>query len=303
MEENKPIQNEEEAKLPNNEQQLINPTTDESIVTAAETIPEAEQPLTHNPQPVTEQDMEVHHHAHDPAAPHHKKNWKNYFWEFLMLFLAVFCGFLAEYQLEHKIEGERAKEYIQSMMEDLQNDTTKLSKVDSSLLIITNSIDTLLMNYDEMPKGANPTLFRNIKAIYSYPIFIYSDRTIQQLKSSGGMRLIKNKKVADGIMNYDAFVRNYENNGVYVQRYWENLTLQRLNIIDQQTLDNDIKATGAVDVKKNYLLVSDPVQLHRLKSFVYELKNYHSNTLRANIKLREKAIELIEILKKEYHLK
>ena len=27
-------------------------------------------------------DMEVHHHAHDPAAPHHKKNWKSYFWNF-----------------------------------------------------------------------------------------------------------------------------------------------------------------------------------------------------------------------------
>lgn len=44
--------------------------------------------------------MEVHHHPHDPAAPHHKKNWKSYFWEFLMLFLAVFCGFLAENQRE-----------------------------------------------------------------------------------------------------------------------------------------------------------------------------------------------------------
>ncbi|MEJ7674922.1 MAG: hypothetical protein WKF59_20040 [Chitinophagaceae bacterium] len=36
-----------------------------------------------------------------------KKTWKSYFWEFLMLFLAVFCGFLAEYQLEHKIEKDR----------------------------------------------------------------------------------------------------------------------------------------------------------------------------------------------------
>ncbi len=44
--------------------------------------------------------MEVHHHTH-PA--HGKKTWKAYFWEFLMLFLAVFCGFLAEYQLEHVI--------------------------------------------------------------------------------------------------------------------------------------------------------------------------------------------------------
>ncbi len=242
--------------------------------------------------------MEVHAHSHTP-----RKKWTHYFWEFLMLFLAVFCGFLAEYKLEQTIEHHKEKEYIESMMEDLQNDTTKLSKIDSSLLVINNSIDTILMYYDEMPKGANPTLFRNIKAIYGYPVFIYSDRTIQQLKNSGGMRLIKNKKVANGIMDYDAFVRNYENNGAYVQRYWENLTLQRLNIIDQQALDNDLKITGTVDIKRNYLLVSDLVLLHRLKSFVYELKTYHSNTLRANIKLREKAIGLIEILKKEYHLK
>jgi len=43
--------------------------------------------------------MEVHHHGHTE-----RKKWTHYFWEFLMLFLAVFCGFLAEYQLEHKIE-------------------------------------------------------------------------------------------------------------------------------------------------------------------------------------------------------
>src|SRR5687767_7455701 len=44
--------------------------------------------------------MEVHHHA-----PHRgRKSLKSYFWEFIMLFLAVFCGFLAEYQLEHVIE-------------------------------------------------------------------------------------------------------------------------------------------------------------------------------------------------------
>ena len=36
------------------------------------------------------ENMEVHHHAHHEG----KKNWKSYFWEFLMLFLAVFCGFL-----------------------------------------------------------------------------------------------------------------------------------------------------------------------------------------------------------------
>ena len=51
--------------------------------------------------------MEVHAHTHTA-----RKKWTHYFWEFLMLFLAVFCGFLAEYQLEHKIEKDREKEYM-----------------------------------------------------------------------------------------------------------------------------------------------------------------------------------------------
>jgi len=38
--------------------------------------------------------MEVHAHTHIPTS--REKKWTHYFWEFLMLFLAVFCGFLAE---------------------------------------------------------------------------------------------------------------------------------------------------------------------------------------------------------------
>ena len=46
-----------------------------------------------------------------------------------MLFLAVFCGFLAEYQLEHKIERDRGKQFAFSMIEDLKMDTVVLSSI------------------------------------------------------------------------------------------------------------------------------------------------------------------------------
>ena len=45
-----------------------------------------------------------------------------------MLFLAVFCGFLAEYSLEHKIEKDREKQYIRSFVEDLERDTATLNE-------------------------------------------------------------------------------------------------------------------------------------------------------------------------------
>ena len=44
-----------------------------------------------------------------------------------MLFLAVFCGFLAEYQLEHKIEKNREKQFMLSMIGDLKEDTSLLN--------------------------------------------------------------------------------------------------------------------------------------------------------------------------------
>ena len=244
-------------------------------------------------------EMEVHHHTH---PGHQKKKWTDYFWEFLMLFLAVFCGFLAEYQLEHTIEKQKEDDYIQSMIEDLQNDTTKLNKVSRSLTEIKKSIDTILLYYNDIAKS-NPILLRNIKAINSYPIFIYSDRTIQQLKYSGGMRLIKNKKAAEGIMDYDAIVRNYENNGAYVQRFWEGLTAQRLNIIDGQSLENDFSGIGEIENEKSYLITNDQIILKKFKNFIYELQIYHGHTINANVKLEEKASRLIEILKKEYHMK
>jgi hypothetical protein len=61
--------------------------------------------------------MEIHAHTHTE-----RKKWTHYLWEFLMLFLAVFCGFLAENQREHMVEHQREKEFIKSLIVDIQND-------------------------------------------------------------------------------------------------------------------------------------------------------------------------------------
>ena len=93
--------------------------------------------------------MEVHAHTHNP-----RKKWTHYFWEFLMLFLAVFCGFLAEYQLEHKIEKERGKEYIRSFYDDLKVNLPVFSRIidlnNEKMIALKNMsscYDTLLKNW------------------------------------------------------------------------------------------------------------------------------------------------------------
>ena len=84
--------------------------------------------------------LEVHHHAHTP-----RKKWTHYFWEFLMLFLAVFCGFLAEYQLEHKIEKDREKIYMQNMLDDLKADTAIYSDYAARNAVVRDLVDTIMV--------------------------------------------------------------------------------------------------------------------------------------------------------------
>ena len=68
--------------------------------------------------------MEVHKHPHHVT---HKKKWGEYLLEFLMLFLAVFLGFIAENIREHKVEKEKGIKYVESFCEDLKTDTIELT--------------------------------------------------------------------------------------------------------------------------------------------------------------------------------
>jgi hypothetical protein len=69
--------------------------------------------------------MEVHHH---PDLHHKKKNFKEYFLEFLMIFLAVTLGFFAENIREHLSDSAKEKEYIESLVQDLKLDQQILSQ-------------------------------------------------------------------------------------------------------------------------------------------------------------------------------
>src|SRR4249919_3546166 len=59
------------------------------------------------------ENMEVHHH---PDLHHKSKKWKEYFLEFLMIFLAVTMGFFAESYREHIVAKEIEKKNIETLV-------------------------------------------------------------------------------------------------------------------------------------------------------------------------------------------
>src|SRR5450432_4582083 len=68
---------------------------------------------------IKRENMEVHHH---PDLHHKKKHWKEYFLEFLMIFLAVTMSFFAESLRERISDTTKEYDYIKSLISDLGDD-------------------------------------------------------------------------------------------------------------------------------------------------------------------------------------
>ena len=190
-----------------NETKEVKPGIDQQESEVNEAISQREgifQTEPENPQQETES-METHAQELHKAPGH---GWKHYFFEFFMLFLAVFCGFLAENFREEMVNNKRERGYMKSLAEDLKQDTARLNKIIAALDQKLSYRDSLLHEL------ASPDVFKSSAKAYYYfnmsfhfPDFIYTDRTIQQLKNSGAMLLIKNTAVSDSVMDYDSKVK------------------------------------------------------------------------------------------------
>ncbi len=148
--------------------------------------------------------MEVHHHT---PHGHEKKTWKSYFWEFFMLFLAVFCGSIAELQLEHFIENKRERQYIQAFVRDLKADTAFMKQIikrDSAKDITLDSLLNL-SKMDLKKPGISKLFIGNFIKGAQAPKLSPSNSAITQLKNSGSLRLITHKGALDSILKYDKF--------------------------------------------------------------------------------------------------
>jgi len=151
--------------------------------------------------------MEVHHHGH----VHEKKKWKEYLFQFLILFLAVTLGFLVENKREHYIEQQREKQFIRSLVNDIIADTTKINNIINRRTVRISNLDSLnlLMNSNSRANYANDLYYITATATRLFSIrFLPNDGTMQQLKNSGAFRLIRNRLIADSIAKYDVSVRN-----------------------------------------------------------------------------------------------
>ena len=178
------------------------------------TVPE---PSTINHQ-ISPDKMEVQKHPHHVT---HKKKWGEYLLEFLMLFFAVFLGFVAENIREGNVDKEREKQSIESLVKGLASDTTQLQNVIKANTKVIRHLDSLVQL-----RKADLSIEQNKRAFLVYATIGFSedwyfrtnDAAFQQLKSSGALRLIRKQNIVDSIFKYET-----QNTQVTSQRedcYW-----------------------------------------------------------------------------------
>jgi len=246
--------------------------------------------------------MEVHHHAHTP-----RKKWTHYFWEFLMLFLAVFCGFLAEYTLEHRIEKDREKQFISSLVDDIKADITQLNSVIQKRDEKIQRLDSLmlLINLPDFANHGSDIYFNAIHTARLADIkFTANDGTLLQLKNSGGLRLIRNRAVVDSIAHYDVSVRNLEELGeqeMLIAHDYRTVAKRIFNslVFDTMLDENNISHRP---VGNPALLAFNKQDLGDLNFAIYTIKLIVKGMRRDSRKLLQQATNLLVTINKAYHL-
>lgn len=246
--------------------------------------------------------MEVHKHPHHVT---HKKQWFEYLLEFIMLFLAVFLGFVAENIREKNHENRKEKEYAYSMYEDLKTDTFLLRR---EILRITNIGTKAASAVKIIQAGSftdtNVNILYKLNRRFLSPLgLVLTDRTSAQLKNAGGMQLLNNKIVIEGITNYWHSEESLMELKSIINEYRVKARERTYSIFDNKYYStitkNDFLLVGHPKLMTNDQLILTEFS-NRLSWLSDLFLNNYVSQLNRQITEAEK---LLNILKDNYHIK
>ena len=291
----------------NKNEEPLSISTNIQLENPSEEMTTPEEPVTINQNEATD-NMEVHHH---PDIHHKPKKWKEYFLEFLMIFLAVTMGFIAENIREHFVEKGVEEKYIKSYLADLKSDSARFDRIIDRNVIAMNSIDKTLklIHLPIINDSVSRSLYELNQKVTGFSVMLFIKRTLSQLKSAGGYKLISNNILCDSMVGREIDIEWAE---MLAQRLY-NLTYEirthtaskifdtylvyddlNQNATDQRQLSRDPVLTNT---KKFPLLSTSKEDIaaysNNLISLQWNLKNYNNELKRYQLRCKN-LIRLIE---------
>ena len=242
--------------------------------------------------------MEVHAHTHTP-----RKKWTHYLWEFLMLFLAVFCGFLAENQREHMVEHQREKQFARQVLADLRTDSLFFVKRMASMEKIMKMHKQFFQLMTGPVKPSDKDILSHcLPLLYAFDVQV-TTATYDQMKTSGSLRYIQDEELRNTLQQYYEVLLPRISRASDMENHYfsDNLNpflLKHFRVQDYDFFSDTVKT-------------SSPVIMNRTDQSDQELLNLVEGYGGSHLVIQERLMipavkklnELIGFLKKEYHLK
>ncbi len=262
--------------------------------------------------------METHaHHLHKAPG---KKVW-HYFFEFFMLFLAVFCGFLVENHREESVESHRATELAKSFYEELKGDS-----VTAAVKVQNRTKQEEALNYcmKYFKDSSLTNVSKGFQLNFMYGVLfrtpsVFEPRTVvlEQLKNSGSMRYFKNEELQKLVGDLSVAINNFQDR----QKLESTVRNEYLNPMIIRCYDYDFEEALCEGYKKIIFDAAKEYETNN-KFYTYQIRNpeqidrqtivntlgfYGRNGMRSTRQVHiQKYIDinaqLLELLRKEYHL-
>jgi hypothetical protein len=245
--------------------------------------------------------MEVHH----PHHPTHKKKWSEYIIEFVMLFAAVSLGFLAENIREHQVEKHREISYLKNVHEDLELDIKNIKSVINQNTVRLKAMDTLFL-YITNKTITDKDVYYYIRNLALRATFESSHVGLDQIKSAGGLRMIKNSEIISGIQEYERMLNANEKLESVRERTLEQARFKMAVVFDPVISYEMLSNQGDGIMRFNRPKNADPIfknnkeaikELLNLVTFGLNTNRYLNNRLN---ELKNVGIKLNEAIVKEY---
>jgi hypothetical protein len=226
-----------------------------------------------------------------------------------MLFLAVSLGFMAENIRGHQIEQQRERQYMVSFVADLESDIVNIMEGMPRKDARMKAIDTLFQyfNANQNVTAVPAVIVKKMKRAAYDRSYVRNTTTINQLKNSGNLRLIQNRRVVDSIASYDwrwSRMEYYRETYITNQKdiyHLEEEILDARDLIgyfinnDSLTSENSSPKAGTIRIRRERLNPYLNLLSRQLIVTKLDKENYR--------KIAVMSQELINIIKKEYDIK
>ena len=259
--------------------------------------------------------METHaHHLHHAPG---KKFW-HYFFEFFMLFLAVTLGFIVENLREHYVENQRAKELAKNLYKEIYADSINVRqrtenrelKERECTYFISYVKDSNLTTLSRRFYPAFTSAFIQVQNILFEP----NDGNLNQLRNSGSLRYFKSNELQARIGELSVAIANIRTRNdkeySYVELNLRPFSIRHYDFSWYQAFTQNGRLI-LMDAQKRGIQLTVAGKLINADKFSRQeaesVASYYLLMLRGTRQVQYAAYtainhQLLEILRKEYHL-